>query len=513
MGIIFDLYKLKLKLFFGSLRASKGSIILLLIYTLSMLPGTIGMSMAIVDLIKKGADLTGYLDLLSTIISGFLALILLSTLRGFTAFEYEQSFIFTSPIVPKKFLIAGMLSDFTAFFLFFYPLPVFLGIVTVSLSLSVSSVLLLVVSFLLFVFFLLFVRTALSILEAVYGDRGIKVVTALMVLLLIFPAIGIFIHIPIRYGDLPYPSTFLAQSLLGALYGRSSPAHSLLGLAFYFFASLLVFQFSSKINFFQFTTSVPSGSPFDTSMRMQTVKMGKNIQLFSRVGLGITLDFKSRSLLCFLMKKEFIRMIRDGSLFSVFLFYAITSIITVVSGTERAPIPISTLLLAIYSFIVPSMLIGNWRISEMRNLWIPLTSGINLKYIVKSLLYDFTSVASIIPVIIIGALTFISQLDPLIPLVMVISVSMVGCSTNLYVAVIFLNKRYRATPSFMISWVSILLSSLLLTPTYIFAASSILLNITVELNLLLSVPIFVYSTLIFIYFIKKLEKETLSIEL
>ena len=364
-----------------------------------------------------------------------------------------------------------------------------------------------------FIFFLIFLKSSLSILGSDYQHSKIKIVTAILVVFLLFPAIGLFTHPPVRYRELPYPSTPLAQSILDTFYNKLPSTRSFLVSASYLLASLALFLFSSKKNFFQFASSVPFVSPFDTSTRMQTMKVDKNIRLFSRVRLGITLDLKSESLLKFLMKKEFIRMIRDGSLFAVLLFYGIVSITTVAGGSRGMPLPIWIFLLAIYSFIVPSMLISNWRITELDSLWIPLTSGVNLGCFVKSLLYDLTLIAFVVPVATILVLTLISQIVPLIPLVLVASVSMIGSSTNLYVVMHFLGKKRKATPSLMISWASMLLSGLLMAPTYIYVTFSLLLGFSAQINFLLSISVLVYSILIFIYFSKKLEKKALTIEM
>jgi hypothetical protein len=249
------------------------------------------------------------------------------------------------------------------------------------------------------------------------------------------------------------------------------------------------------------------------SMRMQTMKADMNIRLFSKVGLKIALTSESKSLLTFLMKKEFIRMLRDGSLFVTLLLYMIASVIAVAGSLRGMLVPIWLFLLALYSLIIPPMLVGNWRVIEMKSLWIPLTSGMNLSYLARSMLYDFTIIASTVPVAIIMVLTFISGIDPLIPLVLVISVSMIGCSANLYMVMHFLSRGSRATPSMMISWVSILLTGLLLSPIYVFIVFNILWNFSLEVSATLSVLSLAYSTLIFTFFSRAIGRKALSIEL
>ncbi|MCK4952673.1 hypothetical protein KAS14_02685 [Candidatus Bathyarchaeota archaeon] len=512
MGLIFDVYKLKLKVFFGSLKASKLSVILLLSYSLAMIPAIVGILILSIDLIKESTDLMFYTNTLSAILSTFLALNLILTYRGTTAFEYEQDFIFTSHIKPRKYLIASLLAEGTASLLFLFPLPIFLAITVFSLNLSVTATLsIFVSSFLLFLFASL-VRSSFSIFGAIY-KTSMKTLTTILIIILLFPAASIFIAVPINYVVLPYPTTFTAQILLSSLANATSSPTSVFGFSLYVLASLVCFFIASKRNFFQFTYTVPLISAFDMSMRMQTMKADTNIRFFSKVGLKIALTSESKSLLTFLMKKEFIRMLRDGSLFVTLLLYIITSIMAVAVSSRGIPVPIWLFLLVIYSFIIPPMLVGNWRVIEMKSLWIPLTSGLNLSYLARSMLYDFTIIASTVPVAIIIVLTFISGIAPLIPLVLVISVSMIGCSANLYMVMHFLSRGKRATPSIMISWVSILLSALLLSPIYVFIVFTILWNFSLAVNATLSVFSLAYSMLIFRFFSKAIGRKALSIEL
>lgn len=513
MGILFDLYKLKVKIFLGAIRASKASMLLLAIYIIGIAPSSIGMSMIIVDAVKGGIDLLVYLDALAALISGIFAMILLSTLRGFVVFEYEQSLIFTSPITPRQFLIISLFADITVFTVFFFPLFLLLAIVIVNLTLPVLSALSIVTSTLILAFILFFIKASFSILESVRSSSVFKILTIVLIGLLLLPVTGLFTALPLRYRELPYPSTFIAEMFLNVLYGRLPPVDAVLGATLYVLGSLLLFIYCSRLNLFQFARAVPFISPFDTSMRTQEVKMGSNIKLFSKVGLKFTLDLGSESLLKFLMKKEFIRMVRDGSLFGVLMLYLIISVMTVITSSSEAPFPIWMLVLAIYSFIVPAMLISNWRIGELDNLWLPLTSGLSFELISKALLYDFTIIAFTIPAATIIILTLAGQIEPLVPFVLVTSVSMVGCSTNLYMMMHFLSKKRRAIPSLMISWTSMLLFGLFILPAYIYVLLSYLFGLSTEILVVLSVFIVLYSVLVFRFFSGRIERKALSVEL
>lgn len=515
MGQFLDLYTMKMKMILGAIKSSKESMFGVGFTMLVIMAASLGMSMVIVNLVREGSNLTIYLNYVSALISSVLAFVLISTFRGYVVFEHEQSLIFTSPITPRTFLVVSILADITAFSVFFFPLYLFLGIITISLALPAISVLFLVSGLFLFIFFLLFVKTSLSILTSVRSDSLTQMATVILMAFLLLPAVGLFLDFPLPYEILPYPSTLLAQVMINALNGSLSRGYSILLLSSYFLASLLLFLFCSGENLFQVAKPVSFVSPFDTSIGMQHAR-AKDVRFFSRFGLRFTLNIESESLLRFLMKKELVRMNREGSLFAVLLFYLIVSITSVATSMGLSPFPVwitRALILSIFSFIVPMTLLENWRIGELATLWIPLTSGVNPRYIVRSLLYAFTLIAFIIPAGTIVVLTLLNQIDPLVPLVLVSSVSLIGCSANLFTMIHFLGKKHRATPSFTIGWVSMLLPGLLISPTYIYAALSFMLDFDVKTNLLLTGPILAYSIFIFLFLSRKIERKAGSVEI
>jgi len=512
MGVVLDLYRLKLKVFYGSLRASRSSLFLFIVFSVGMLPTAFGLFAGVSLFLEGGVSLIAFTDTVAAFVSGFTALFLVSTYRGFKVFEYEQGFVLTSPITPVQYLLAGLLFDVTTFLVFFNVLPVFFIIAALSLALNLPSLALILFSALFYILFLAFLKNSLAIAAAVYDGKALKLTLGTLLSLLLFPALGLFTQVPVSYSMLPYPVTFLAQCILGALTNHL-PVNAFAGLTLYFLASLTVFLFSSRRNFFPFTEPIPLMSPFDTSARMQAMKVGKTLKFSSRASLGLTLDLDSRSLLGFLMKKEFIRMARDGSLFSTLLFYLILSMITMFSVSKGGPMPVWLVILMLYSIIVPSMLTSMWRVVEMDGLWIPLTSGMNLDYFVKAILYDLTLIAFTVPAAFITILTFIANIDPLMPLVLVASVSMIGCSTHLYTVVRFLGRKHRATPWMMIGWVSLLITALLLTPTYTFSVLSLMWDLSLPINAGLSLILIIYSALVFIWLSRATRKRALRIEL
>jgi hypothetical protein len=511
MGIIRDLYMFKVKSFFGAIRSSRASLLLIAVYVLGMLPSSIGMSLAVVNVVKSGVDITIYLNFLATIFSGVFILLLFSAFRGYAAFEYEQNLIFTSPITPRTYLIVSLMADITVLSIFLFPLFLFLGTIIIFLQLSILSTLSIVASLVLFFLFIYFMKTSLSILKSFRQDSLVRIALTIIMVLLLLPAISFILPFPMKYSELPYPSTLLAEVVLNSLYGKLPNIEIIFGVVSYFLISFVSFLFCSNLNLFQFSKPVPFVSPFDTSMRIQTVKTGKNIQLFSRVGFQPSLSLNSKSLLSFLMKKEFVRMFRDGSFFMVLTFYAILSIISI--ALPNMPFPIWMFYLILYSIMVPGMLTSNWRVVELDILWIPLTSGVDFGVVAKALLYDFILIASVVPAVTTVALTFINHIDPIVSSVLITSASIVGSAANLYVMIRFLSRKRRATPVMMIIWASMFLSGVLISPTYIYALFSFIYGFNITTRLLLAVPTLIYSVFVFWLLSKKIEQKALKIEI
>lgn len=517
---VLSIYKFKVKTFFGAFRASKASVVLLLVYIIGFLPGISGFSITIADAIKQGGvDLEVCVETLAALLSVLMVFALILALRGYTVFEHEQIFIFTSPIRPREFLVASILADLTSSLVFAHPIFLLYAIIVFSLNLSAYLALLMLSAILLFIFMLFFLKTSFSIIKALYRDLWINALIYILIILLLLPAAGFFIDLPLKYSLLPYPSKFMAEILIDILCNCSVNLISFLGLVSYFLPLTALFILTSERNFFPATTYVPFVSPFDASIRTQTLKMERGIKIFSRMGSFLTLNLESKSFLRFLMKKEIIRITREGSLFAVILMYLIISFIVAAIGasaSQNTQGPPSTFFLIFflgtYSLIVPLMLVSNWRVSDLENLWVPLASGADMRIIVRAILYDFVLISSIVPSIMILILSIIQNVNPILPLILIISTSIVGCSVNLHIMVKFLGKKSRGTPSFLIGWASMLLSALLLTPIYILVVLSILLRLGDAANMLLSTLISIYSALIMKYFVRKIEKSIVKIE-
>ncbi len=513
MRLLLNIYHAKIKIVLGALKASRTNILLILVYLLGVISGCFGLGLALTEAIQKGAILYAYVDELSALISLGLAITILTSFRGFTVFDYEENLFFTSTITPRIFLAASILSDLTIFSIFFGPFFVTLGTIAVLTGLSFIVVLLLFAVVILLILFILFLKKGFSILISIYTDSAVQYILVFIVVSLLLPAMSFFYPLPIRYSGLPYPSTFIATAILHLLCGRHPPQTSLLGfLSYFIFSSMLLF-FCSRRDIFRYAKPTPFFSPFDVSMRSQTIKMGQNIRLFSKIGLRFNLTLKPQSLFRFLIKKELIRMIRDGSFFAVIVFYIVVLIMSISTRGAGDSFPIWLFIMAIYALIVPAVLISNWRVGELNSLWIPLTSGMDLKVYFSSLLYAFILISLSIPIGMIIILGFIAHLNFILPLILVISTSLIGASIHLFVVIHFLGEKRKATPGFMISWISLLLSGVFLLPAYVYVTFSLIFKYNPFMDLAVGAGLLGYSYIIFQFFLKKTERKILSIEI
>jgi len=513
MSIIRDLYMFKVKVFLGALRSSRSSLLIIAIYIIGLLPPSVGMSLTVVNLVKGGIDLTTYVDLFSIILNVIFVFLLLFSLRGYIAYEYEQNLIFTSSVNPRTYLLASLLADITALSIFLFPAYLFLAILTISLQLSILSTSMIITYLLLFSLLMYFIKTSLSILESQLQSIIIRAVLVIVAALLLFPAVEFALQDQIRYSKLPYPSTLVSEIVLRSIQGSPLNSMAILGVLTYFSFSLILFLHCSKIDIYRYAKPIPLVSPFDTSMRTQTIKTGQNIRFFSKVGSRINLNIEPKSLQIFLIKKEIVRMARDGSFFIVLLFYVSLSVISFTSRSNEAAFPMWMFILSFYAFLVPAMLTSNWRIVEQDLLWIPLTAGLNFVFIAKAILYTFMITAFTVPAILILILSVTNNFEPVTSLVLTASSSIIGSSINLYTAMGFLSKKRRATPSIMITYTAMFLSGLLISPVYIYALTSIFLGFDAPIRIVLAIPTLAYSAAIYQVFSKKIERKALGIEL
>lgn len=510
MRQILNVYLVKTKAVLGAARASRINLLLIYLYLLGTSIGSFSLGIGLSQSLRF-INPVAFIDETSALISAFLAIAITLSFRGFTVFDYEESLFFTSTITPRAFIAATMLSDLTVFSIFLIPLFLTLWIFTTMLVLPLTIALSLLAAIILLLIFIAFIKQSLSILISIRREPMLRFILVFLIAILLLPAAS-FIdpRFPLRYRSLPYPSTFAAEVLLRLLSREAPPTTSLLGFFLYLAFSTTLLIICSGRDVFRYARPIPFYSAFDASMRTQTIKMKRSIRAFSKMGMKFTLDLKPSPISHFLMKKELIRMVRDGSLFFVTLLYAIVLIIGLVG--EKSP-SAWILVLATYSLLIPTMLIANWRIGEFDSLWTLLTSPLNLKIFFSSLLYAFIAVSTFIPAVTILILGILTRSNIVMPLFLAASASMIGSSANLFVTIHFFERKRRATSGVIVAWLSFLLSGILLAPTYACISLSLVFETSFFTDLLFGALILLYSYVIFRLLLERIEHKALSIEI
>ncbi|MEM2500653.1 MAG: hypothetical protein QXG31_02770, partial [Candidatus Bathyarchaeia archaeon] len=90
--------------------------------------------------------------------------------------------------------------------------------------------------------------------------------------------------------------------------------------------------------------------------------------------------------------------------------------------------------------------------------------------------------------------------------------SLIGCSVNLYFAVKFLRGRRTGSPSFLIGWLSMLITSLLLLPVYILAMLPYIFSPSIALDIAMLLGSSAYSAFITKIFLNLINSNILFIE-
>ena len=510
MRQVLNVYLVKIKAVLGAVRASRINLLLIYLYLFGASIGSFGLGTGLGQSLRF-INPVSFIDETSALISAFLAIAITLSFRGFTVFDYEESLFFTSTITPRAFIAATMLSDLTVFSIFLIPLFLTLWVFTTTLALPLTTSLSLLATATLLLASMVFIKQSLSILISIRKEPMLRFTLVFIIALLLLPAAS-FIDpcFPLRYKSLPYPSTFAAEVLLHILSQEAPPTISLLGFSLYLAFSTTLLIICSGRDVFRYARPIPFYSAFDTSMRTQTIKMKRSIRAFSKMGMKFTLDLKPSPISHFLIRKELIRMVRDGSLFFVTFLYVIVLIIGLAS--EKSP-SAWILILAVYSLLIPTMLTVNWRIGEIDCLWTLLTSPLNLKIFFSSLLYAFIAVSTFIPAVTILILGILTRSNIVMPLFLAASASMIGSSANLFVMIHFLERRRRATSGVIVAWLSFLLSGILLAPAYAGIGLSLIFETSFFTDLLFGALILLYSYVIFRFLLERIEHKALNIEI
>ncbi|MCP8309323.1 MAG: hypothetical protein H3Z54_11640 [archaeon] len=402
MGKIITVLVFKIKQYFGPLRSSRISLLLGILVFLSLNFTGFMFGIGLPDT-PFWAEPDRLIDILSAFLSIFLALSLVLSLRGgVTAFQAELDFFFTSAIKPRQYVLSDLIFQFIVLHVLFSPFIPFIIGLALRLGITALVALIMVLIYETYVFLTLLIMQSLGILNLVAPYKRTKVLIGMIMSALLLPSLSFIRFFPLEYSDLPYPSTFAAKAIVHLLEQSSVELLNVYFLGI-FVALAFIFHFViSRKNLFHYMRPTIMLSFFESRPQAQAIQQRRMLERFGPMTTFLTLDPTKGSLTRFLIKKHFIRIIRDGSLFPLIMLFAIYGAVSMLSLNFS---PVSSLkeiesalfMLTFYSALVPSILAMSWNSYERENLWLILTSGGRIVEYFKSFFVALLIVALIMP--------------------------------------------------------------------------------------------------------------------
>ncbi|MCP8308128.1 MAG: hypothetical protein H3Z53_11945 [archaeon] len=402
MGKIITVLVFKIKQYFGSLRSSKASFFLgiLAFLSLNSIGFLFGIGLPDTPFWTEPGLLT---DILSAFLSIFLALSLTLSLRGgVTAFQAELDFFFTSAIRPRQYVLSDLLFQFVVLHVLFSPFIPFIIGLTFRLGINLMIALIIALVYEIYVVLTLLTMQSLGALNLVAPYKRTKILIGGIMMALLLPSLSFVKFFPVKYSDLPYPSTFVAKAMFHLLEQSTLELSNIYFLGIFVVLAFTFHYFISKKNLFYYIRPTIMLSFGESRPQAQAIQQRRAVETLGPLTTFLALDPMKGSLTSFLIKKHLIRMIRDGSLFSAIILFAIYGAVSVItsslpSDTSARATSGPLFMLTFYSALVPSILAISWNSYERENLWIPLTSGGHIVEYFKSFFVALLMAALLLP--------------------------------------------------------------------------------------------------------------------
>ncbi|NWG10027.1 MAG: hypothetical protein HXX80_06985 [Nitrososphaerales archaeon] len=392
----------KIKQYFGAVRSSKANLFLGILAFLGLNSTGFFFGTALPDT-PFWTEPDRLTEILSAFLSIFFALSLTFSLRGgITAFQAELDFFFTSSIKPRQYLVSDLIFQLIVLHILFSPFLPFITGLAVRLGMNPITTIMIVLIYEIYVLLTLLSMQSLGVLNLVTPHIRTKILIGAVMAILLLPSLSFANLFPLKYSDLWYPSTFAAREIVRLIEHGSFEVLSIyLILVFVGFVFALNYLISRR-NLFHYIRPTVMLSFGESRPQAQAIQQRRMIEKFGPMMTFLNLDPTKGSLTSFLIKKHFIRIIRDGSLFGVIILFAIYGAVSMLSSsfspdTNARGIESSLFMLTFYSALVPSILAISWNSYERENLWLPLTSGGHIIEYFKSFFVALLVVALIMP--------------------------------------------------------------------------------------------------------------------
>ena len=400
MGKIITIFTFKIKQYFGPIRSSKSGLFIGIFALIGI--NSLGLFFGLFVGMPFFLELDLLITFLSAFFSIYLALTLVMSLRGgITAFQAELDFFFTSAIKPRQYIFSDLLFQFVVLHILFSPFIFFMIGLTLNSIIGLVDTLIIILIYELFIIFALLAMQTLGILNLIASSIKINILIGSIIAALLLPSLNFVNIFPIEYSNMPYPSTFTAKVIASLLSKGQLDFSNIFFLISFIFIAFILYYFISEKNLFYHIKPTVMLSFGESRPQAQAIKQRSMIEKFGPLTTFLALNPLKGSLTSFLTKKHLIRMIRDGSLFSIILLFVIYAAISIVfpilSLDTDVPTTSPLFLLTFYSALVPSIIATTWNYSDRENLWLPLTSGKHIIEYFESFFLALLIIALIFP--------------------------------------------------------------------------------------------------------------------
>lgn len=375
MSRTFVLLTYKLRFFFGpSLRGRFGPLAYFAL-VLIFLPSGYGAGAGIGQALKT-MDVAQSVNLLSTPLAALLSIGLLYSLgAGVTAHASEFDFFFTADVRPREYLIADLLFQLVSL-LAAGGLAAAVAALAIVVTLGQPLIIVAPLFGLLFVyaFFVLMTSQVLVILRVRFPKAPMRTLTVVLMVLSILPAVSFAQPgFPVRFENLPLPSTAFATLAVSVLRGTPFPIVALLiALGFAFAIGGAWAALSDTYIFHGIRPTMSAGfGQVDLGSRMEMQR--RMTAGLGRVTTRVRLRTDRGSETGLMARLHLVRIWRDGSILFVFLF-ALIAILPAGASIAGAGATATISVTETLTFLL-GILAMNWAFYERDNLWIVLTSA------------------------------------------------------------------------------------------------------------------------------------------
>ncbi|MBO3753542.1 MAG: CPBP family intramembrane metalloprotease [Candidatus Brockarchaeota archaeon] len=300
---------------------------------------------------------------------------------GITALGPEIDFVLTSPIRPSTYLVADLLFQF--FFLNFAVTPPLISFMAVMLYPRLNALPAVFLSYEMMLFASSAIAQILGVLKSIVKEVGVEAAGWVILLTLFMPLVSMTMGLGVNYSDLPYPSTLLAKFSLGSL--------GTLETAIWFAYLILILGSYSAVMRINF---LPNVTPLLTTALMEMPSSNRRIlRWVPRIFTQILSPKMSEKPMALVVKLNLLRILRDGSLFTAIMLFAIATLANLsfpILVRQFRFFALAALTFSIlYTPLIPAIFSINWGIIERETLWTVAVSEKGFRRYVKGMLVAY----------------------------------------------------------------------------------------------------------------------------